>query len=205
MMFRYTTPKFIKLLFPSLIWELPNNANKIYLTFDDGPHPRITQLVLDILKTNQAKATFFCVGDNVSKYPEMAKQIISDGHSIGNHTFHHVKGWDTPTAEYVDEVKSCDSLMATKLFRPPYGRITPKQIRVLSEQYQIVMWDILTRDYEADLSIVKAFEAFTKAIKSGSIIVMHDSEKAEKQMLTLLPMILEYGRKQGFIFDAIPS
>lgn len=205
MMFRYTTPKFIKLLFPSLIWELPNDANKIYLTFDDGPHPRITQLVLDILKTNQAKATFFCVGDNVSKYPEMAKQIISDGHSIGNHTFHHVKGWDTPTAEYVDEVKSCDSLMATKLFRPPYGRITPKQIRVLSEQYQIVMWDILTRDYEADLSIFKAFEAFTKAIKSGSIIVMHDSEKAEKQMLTLLPMILEYGRKQGFIFDAIPS
>lgn len=204
-MFRYTTPTFVQRLFPSLTWNIPNDERKVYLTFDDGPHPRITQSVLSLLKMNQAKATFFCVGDNVKKYPEVVQQIISEGHSIGNHTYHHVKGWNTTIAEYVNEVKACDSLIATKLFRPPYGRITPKQIRVLSDQYQIVMWDILTRDYVSDLSVKKAFDACSNAMKSGSIIVMHDSEKAEKQMLTLLPMILEYGRQHGFIFDAIPS
>ena len=205
MMFRYTTPKFIQRLFPSLIWELPNDANKIYLTFDDGPHPRITQAVLDILNKYHAKATFFCVGDNVRKHPDMIAKIESAGHTIGNHTFHHTKGWGVNTIDYVQDVKACQEWVSSNLFRPPYGRITPAQIQALKSEYKIIMWSILTCDYDPNLATREAFHFCTKKMKSGSIIVMHDSVKAEGNMLELLPMLLEYGTEKGFTFDAITS
>jgi peptidoglycan/xylan/chitin deacetylase (PgdA/CDA1 family) len=204
-MFRHTIPSFVFPVFPSLTWRVKTRERKLYLTFDDGPHPQITDWVLCELDKFSAKATFFCVGDNVRKHHDVYQRILAQGHAVGNHTFHHVKGWSMNTADYVNEVNECAGLVNSNLFRPPYGRINLSQIKALREEYRIIMWSLLTRDYDKNLNIKDTLRVVTKSLQPGCIIVMHDSEKAEKQLKQLLPEILKTGVEQGYTFDVITA
>lgn len=202
-MFRHTIPSFVFPVFPSLTWQIKTDAPKLYLTFDDGPHPHITNWVMNELSAFNAKATFFCVGDNVRKYPDVYRQILLQGHAVGNHTYHHVKGWSMPTSDYVNEVNECAGLVNSNLFRPPYGRINLSQIKALKKNYHIIMWTLLTRDYDKRLNVPDTLRIISKSLKPGCIIVMHDSEKAENNLKALLPEILRMGADKGYTFEAI--
>ncbi len=208
---RFITPNFLfNMLFPKLFWNIPNQNKKIYLTFDDGPIPEITPWVLEILKEEHIKATFFCIGHNIKKHPEVFKQIISEGHAIGNHTFNHLKGWRTNSKKYLVNSEKCELeiekhiTLETKLFRPPYGKITPKQVNLLiAKKYKIIMWDVLTYDFDATLNENECYLQTITNTKQGSIIVFHDSCKANKNLkATLLKTIQELKRK-GFTFDVL--
>ena len=199
----------IKKIFSKYIWDLPNNDNKIYITFDDGPTPEITEWTLNQLNNFNAKATFFCIGDNIRKYPEIFKKVISEGHSIGNHTFNHLNGWQTSTNDYIENVKNCfihqqPSTNNHQLFRPPYGKIKPSQsIKLRKQGYKIIMWDVLSEDFDATISKEKCLENVINNMQSGSIIVFHDSIKAFPNLEYTLPKVLEIGSKKGFIFEKI--
>lgn len=202
-------PKYIRWFYPSLLWEVKTQEKKIYLTFDDGPIPEITEQVIELLARYDAKATFFCIGENIQKHPEIFRKLIEANHSIGNHTFHHRNGWKTPTADYLNEVQQCDEQIERhisiekSLFRPPYGRITPKQIALLKASHELVMWSVLTMDYDQQISPEKCFENSIKRTKSGSIVVFHDSLKASKNMLYALPRFLAYFSEKGFSFEGL--
>ncbi|MCK0108473.1 polysaccharide deacetylase family protein [Flavobacteriaceae bacterium S0825] len=207
-----TTPKVVKSLFPTLTWDFPTKSKDIYLTFDDGPTPEITNWVLYTLKQFNAKATFFCIGKNVEQHPNIFQQIVKDGHSIGNHTQNHIKGWKTTTKSYLDEVILCEKVFkgqnfkSEKLFRPPYGQITPKQIKKLQELgYKIVMWNVLSIDWDNSLTEETCLKNVMNHAGPGSIIVLHDSVKASKNMTYVLPKILEYFTEKGFTFKRIPG
>ncbi|MGO3689027.1 MAG: polysaccharide deacetylase family protein [Psychroflexus halocasei] len=188
---------FLKLLFPKRHWKIKPHHQKIYLTFDDGPIPEVTPWVLSLLKKYNAKATFFCIGENIEKHPDVFKQIIADGHAIGNHTFNHLNGWKTSTNDYLNNIVKTKNIIEshgvkTKLFRPPYGRCTNNQAQTLLKQgKEIIMWDVLTRDYDQNISKEKCFEIYQKNHEAGSIIVLHDSLKAYQNLKYLLPRILE--------------
>ena len=191
--------------------RIKTNQKELFLTFDDGPIPGPTEFVLETLKQFQAKATFFCIGDNIRKHPEIFKQIIKDGHGVGNHTYHHMKGWGTSTEKYINDVKTCgdqiDSLVAditsTKLFRPPYGRIRGKQVDQLKQNYQIIMWDVLTSDYSQSMKPGNCLKGSIQATRPGSIIVFHDSLKAEKNVKYVLPKYLNHFSQLGYTFEAL--
>lgn len=188
---------FLKLLFPKRYWKIKPHHQKIYLTFDDGPIPEVTPWVLSLLKKYNAKATFFCIGENIEKHPDVFKQIIADGHAIGNHTFNHLNGWKTSTNDYLNNIVKTQNIIEshdvkTKLFRPPYGRCTNKQAQTLLKQgKEIIMWDVLTRDYDQGTSKEKCLEIYQKNLEAGSLIVLHDSLKAYQNLKYLLPRILE--------------
>lgn len=201
-----------RLLAPSLLWNMPSNKNNIYLSFDDGPHPAITPWVLETLKHYQAKATFFCIGENIEKFPETFKQLISEGHSIGNHTHNHLKGWKTSTSVYLENTKKAEASISKfseinhkrKLFRPPYGKIKPSQAKQLQElDYKIVMWDVLSGDFDTSISAEKCFQNVLENTKPGSIIVFHDSEKASENLKQVLPRVLKYYSEKGFEFKGL--
>ncbi len=192
-----------KFLFPQLIWEIATPEREIFLTFDDGPHPEITPRVLDILDNYQAKATFFCVGENVKKYPETYNQILKKGHQTGNHGFHHLNGWKTSNRKYLDDADRCAGLVGSHLFRPPYGRITYLQIGYLKINYRIIMWSVLTYDFHPKITPQKCYDYAVKFSKPGSIIVFHDSEKAAGNMLFALPRFLEHFTESGYRFKVI--
>lgn len=210
-------PKFISRLFPNFIWEIPNDKNKIYLTFDDGPIPEVTEFVLEELNKYNAKATFFCIGDNIQKHPKIFAKIIENGHSIGNHTFNHLKGWNTSLEEYIENTNLCENQFAKtsnlepqtlnlkpKLFRPPYGRIKPSQAKALRKLgYKIIMWNVLSVDYNSKISPEKCIGNVLKNAKTGSIIVFHDSIKAFPNLKIALPIILKELNKKGFVFQRI--
>ncbi|HCS21998.1 MAG TPA: polysaccharide deacetylase family protein [Bacteroidetes bacterium] len=204
-MYRYTTPRFIQWFDPFLIWKMKKREQPtLYLTFDDGPHPTITPWVLEILKQFNARATFFCVGDNVRKYPEVYAQILREGHSTGNHTFNHLNGWKSEKGNYYANIDSCRELVDSKLFRPPYGKIRPAQVLHLKKQkYQVIMWSILSRDFEADLDKEKSLATLKTSCRDGSILLFHDSEKAQKNLEFLLPALLDHCTSRGFQFAAI--
>ncbi|MFM7018906.1 polysaccharide deacetylase family protein [Flavobacterium sp.] len=200
----------IKKLFSNYIWDIPNNENKIYLTFDDGPTPEITNWTLNQLEHYQAKATFFCIGDNLRKYPEIYQKIIKKGHAVGNHTFNHLKGWKTKTADYIENAKLFESelnkISITKcnLFRPPYGKIKPSQSKILrNEGYKIIMWDVLSADYDQSISPEECLENVIQNCKSGSIIVFHDSIKGFKNLEYVLPRTLEFIKEKGFVCEVL--
>ena len=199
----------IKKLFSNYVWDIPNNENKVYLTFDDGPTPEITEWTLNQLKEFNAKATFFCIGDNVRKYPEIFQKVINEGHSIGNHTFNHLKGWKTSTKKYIENTKQCfstNNLQPTtnNLFRPPYGKIKPSQSKILRKfGYKIIMWDIISYDFDNTISKEKCLENVLKNVKSGSIIVFHDSKKAFSNLEYALPRTLEFLKEKGFVCEKI--
>jgi peptidoglycan/xylan/chitin deacetylase (PgdA/CDA1 family) len=201
-MFIYRIPFFLQKLFPAYTWKVNTDDKQLFLTFDDGPHPQITPWVLNILAEFNAKATFFCVADNVKKYPEVFKQIILAGHSIGNHTYHHLNGWKHSTSDYLADVKLAETYIESKLFRPPYGKITRKQAKELLPKYQIVMWDRLSVDYKKDLNIEESLRHM-KRVDKGSIIVFHDSEKAFENLQKLLPALLTNYKERGFNFNAL--
>lgn len=209
------TPLFLKWCFPKRIWRGPSHEKRLYLTFDDGPIAGVTPWVLDVLRQYNAKASFFCIGDNVHKHPVVFQQIVNDGHSIGNHTYHHLKGWGNDTDLYIK-----DALLAQKefwkqgaprhlkgkgiLFRPPYGKMTWAQAKALeAEGFSIVMWDILTQDYRSDLKPEKIFRQLKRHVQPGSILVFHDSLKAEENLKALLPLVLEYFSERGFEFHSL--
>jgi len=215
------TPQIIKRLFPNLVWELPNNEKVIYLTFDDGPTPEITEWTLKILEQYNAKATFFCIGKNVEAHPEIFNKITAAKHSIGNHTYNHLKGWKTKTKDYLSNIKQTqttfdeqlkspqnqvsDSKFAN-LFRPPYGQIRPKQINQLSKiGYKIIMWNILSVDWDQSISKETCLHNVIDNAGSGDIIVFHDSIKASTNMQYALPRVLEYFTKKGYEFKRIPE
>jgi len=200
------TPIVAKKMFPNYVWDMATNDKVLYLTFDDGPTPEITNWTLDILKQYNAKATFFCIGANVKKHPNIFERIIKDAHTVGNHTQNHIKGWTTKTKKYLREVQDAQNAIdyKTNLFRPPYGQITPKQGRKLIDLgYKIIMWDVLSFDWEVDVSEEKCLENVISKSKAGSIIVFHDSIKASKNLMYALPKVLEYFSKKGYEFKAL--
>lgn len=198
-------PKLVKGIFSNYIWDMPLFPKKtLYITFDDGPNPEITPWVLQTLSRFNAKATFFCIGDNVRKYPDVFKATTTAGHAIGNHTYNHLKGWKTDTNTYINNVKEAASLIPSNLFRPPYGRIKAKQAKLLREQgYHIIMWSIISFDWEQGLNKEDCLNNVIKHAKDGDIIVFHDSIKAAKNMTFALPKVLEHFSTQGFVFKAL--
>jgi peptidoglycan/xylan/chitin deacetylase (PgdA/CDA1 family) len=199
------TPEFVKLIFPELIWDFRKNDEKrIYLTFDDGPNPGTTPWILDTLKYYNAKATFFCVGANVEKNEELYQNILNQGHKTGNHSNNHLNGWKTKTSLYLKNVEECANKVKSKLFRPPYGKIRLKQKNLLLKRnYKIVMWDIIAGDFDENINPETCLKNITNFGKEGSIIVLHDSVKAWKNLEYVLPKVLKYYSDLGYSFNAL--
>ena len=206
-MYLIKTPLLLKKLYPGLIWNLDREQHCIYLTFDDGPIPIVTPFVLKTLKQYNARATFFCIGDNIQKHPDVFEQVIADGHTIGNHTFNHLRGWETDTELYTDNFKQCDELVKSPFFRPPYGRIKRAQIAALkavkNNNLKIIMWDVLTGDFDINLAPDKCLKRVLAAAENGSIVVFHDSLKAFPRLEHVLPRALKYWTKKGYQFKAL--
>ncbi|MBO5800300.1 MAG: polysaccharide deacetylase family protein [Paludibacteraceae bacterium] len=197
------TPDFIRKLIPGAVWRLPQKEKTVYLTFDDGPIPEVTPWVLDLLKKYNIKATFFCVGDNVRKYPEVFKMVVSAGHSVGNHTFNHLQGFKVRSGKYVENVELADSYIRSNLFRPPHGHLRIRQGTKLSKKFRFVMWDVITRDYNMKLSGEYVLNVVKRYARNGSIIVFHDSIKAEENMKYALPKAIEFLLSEGYKFEKI--
>lgn len=197
----YKTPSVLPWLYPKLVWQ---KEDGVYLTFDDGPIPEVTEFVLDTLQKFNVKATFFCIGDNIAKHPTIFQKVVEAGHRIGNHTEHHVNGWKTPTKEYIHEVAECQNRILekvdSKLFRPPYGRVSRDQIRKLSPEFDIIMWSVLSQDYNAKISAEDCLAGTCKALRPGSIVLFHDSLKAQKNMEYALPRFIEFALEASLEF-----
>lgn len=189
-------PKIVRRMFSSAVWHIPSAGNVIYLTFDDGPSDRTIE-ILALLEKYQAKATFFCVGSNAEQYSNLVEQIRQSGHSIGNHSYSHLKGWKTKTTVYLDDVEKANALLKTTLFRPPYGKMTWKQYRALKKNYRIIMWTHLSYDFDAALPEEKFYQRFFAQFQSGDIVVLHDNLKYFDKSLKMLKDILEWTRKEG--------
>lgn len=202
-MYLVKTPHFIQNLFPNYTWKIPTREKVLYLTFDDGPIPAVTPWVLEQLQAYQAKATFFCVGDNIRKYPETFNQVVEQGHAVGNHTFNHLNGWQTENIAYYHNVRHCANMVRSVLFRPPYGRLKPKQAQFLQRHYRIVMWDVLSGDFDPRLNEGQCLANVVNNTEEGSIIVFHDSLKAEDKLRYVLPKVLEHFTAQGYVFDKL--
>jgi peptidoglycan/xylan/chitin deacetylase (PgdA/CDA1 family) len=200
----------VKKIFSNYIWDVSNTDKKVYLTFDDGPIPEVTEWVLSELKKHNAKATFFCIGDNVKKHLEVLKKVFAEGHSVGNHTFNHLNGWKTATEDYIENCILCEKVLddfdikSKKLFRPPYGKIKPSQSKILRKLgYKIIMWDVISYDFDTTISKELCLENVLKNVTSGSIIVFHDSKKAFANLEYVLPRTLQFLKEKGFIFEKL--
>ena len=207
-------PLVAKKMFPNYVWDIPTHDKTLYLTFDDGPTPKITNWVLNTLDSYNAKATFFCIGKNIETHPDIFQNILNDGHAIGNHTYNHIKGWKTKVEPYLFEIEKTleiiDAQMLNsspsnvKLFRPPYGQITPKQGKELIKLgYKIIMWDVISFDWDKTVSEEICLNNVTSKSTTGSIVVFHDSLKASKNMQYALPKTLDYFSEKGYVFKSI--
>ena len=196
----------MRALYPSFTWQMPENNRNIYLSFDDGPHPQVTPFVLDQLKDFKAKASFFCIGDNIVKYPKVYERIVNEGHTIGNHTQNHLNGWKSPTTKYLENVAAAANYIDSNLFRPPYGKIKRFQAKQLQENLglKIIMWSVLSGDFDQQILPEKCLQNVLLNTRPGSIVVFHDSEKAWKRLVYALPKVLEYFTEKGFQFKIIP-
>lgn len=205
MNYAVTPPFLLRKFYNTLTWNFPTEEKIIYLTFDDGPVPGITPFVLDQLKKFNAKGTFFCTGENVEKHPEIFQEIKKQGHAAGNHTYNHLNGWKTKDHDYVENVERANVIIESKLFRPPYGRIKKSQIKLLTSPtpYSIIMWDVLSNDFDNKVSREQCLKNVTQYAKKGSIVVFHDSEKAKENLFYALPKTLEHFSKLGFEFRKI--
>jgi len=203
-MYFFKTPSLFKKLFPDLTWSISTKEPFIYLTFDDGPIPQITPWVLDCLKDYNIKATFFCIGKHVKAHPKIYDQILKADHQIGNHTYNHIKGWSTQNEQYYEDVQHCRKLVDSTLFRPPYGKIMFLQTKALRVKgYEIVMWDVLSGDFDAQLGRVKCLKNVIKNTEAGSIVVFHDSIKAAENMKYTVPRFIEYFLNKGYQFKKL--
>ncbi len=210
-------------IYSSAFWRIPTKEKKIFLTFDDGPVPEITPWVLSVLKEHNTKTTFFCVGANIEKHPDIFSQIVAEGHSIGNHTYNHLNGWKTKTKEYLENVSKCDSAINSNrlpeisnqsncppltayrlpLFRPPHGRMKQSQFSILNSQFSIIMWDVLSGDFDKTISEEKCLNNVLTKTREGSIVVFHDSIKSQKNLHYALPKFLEHFSNKGFSFEQL--
>jgi peptidoglycan/xylan/chitin deacetylase (PgdA/CDA1 family) len=206
----HRTPFFFPWLYPALTWRIPDATKKLFLTFDDGPVPGPTEFVIDTLAAAKVRGTFFCIGDNVRKHPTVYRSLLAHGHRVGNHTFNHLNGWRTSTENYLDNVHACTDAMPESLtvgrplFRPPYGRISRAQINGLTT-FKIIMWDVLTMDYMRTLGPERCLRNTIAAARDGSIVVFHDSVKAEKNLTYVLPRFIDHFKSLGFEFNVVPS
>lgn len=193
-------PLLLQRLFYSLTWRMPAREKVLYLTFDDGPIPEVTPWVLDQLARYNAKATFFCLGKNVRKHKPIYDRILREGHRTGNHTYRHLNGWTTFNSDYYKDIQLCKRLVDSELFRPPYGKIRPTQVAALKNEFKIIMWDVLSRDYDRSLTGEDVLNKVLEETRNGSIIVFHDSLKAEARIRYALPKVLEEFARQGYRF-----
>ena len=204
-MYLIRTPAIVQHLFPGFLWRTETSGMELFLTFDDGPVPEVTPWVLDLLDQYHARATFFCVGENVSRYPDIYRRILDEGHSVGNHTHNHISGWSHSSKAYMANVSTCSELVKSDLFRPPYGRLGIYHARSLRDsQYRIVMWDVLSGDFDRDIDPGMCYQNVVDNARPGSIIVFHDSIKAETNLKSALPKVLEYYMAKGYAFKSIP-
>jgi peptidoglycan/xylan/chitin deacetylase (PgdA/CDA1 family) len=197
------TPWLVKQIFPGYIWSIPASENEVYLTFDDGPHPEITPWVMNQLKAYGAEATFFCIGENVERYPEVYRKLLMEGHAVGNHTQHHINGWESTTMQYLDDVREASKFIQSNLFRPPYGRIKKRQAGQVAEAMQqpgtrIIMWDVLSGDFDTSYSKEQCLSNVLNNVEKGSVIVFHDSEKAFRNLEFILPKVLDSLHREGY-------
>lgn len=195
----------IKKLYPAIIWDNRKAGKTLFLTFDDGPTPKITEKVLNILDSYKAKATFFCLGRNVERHPDIYTEILQRGHGTGNHTYSHLKGWKTDNPQYFEDIELARKYIKSKLFRPPYGQIRRSQISELKSKYKIVLWEVMSHDYEQRVSKERSLKAILRYTKEGSILVFHDSAKAYKKLEYILPRFLEHYSTKGYSFRALPE
>jgi peptidoglycan/xylan/chitin deacetylase (PgdA/CDA1 family) len=199
-------PRIVERFYSDWVWRIDTEQKELFLTFDDGPHPIITPAVLNLLNQYDAKATFFCIGDRVKRYPEVYNQILAEGHAVGNHTQHHLNGWKVSDEAYLKDVKEADIYINSTLFRPPYGRIRKVQSKkIIADGKKIVMWTILSADYSNKLSPQNVAKRVSIPFEKGSIYLFHDLEKAEKNMFFALSKLLEDARQQGFSMKKIGS
>ena len=196
-------PDLLRPFLGKLTWRKNPSEKVIYLTFDDGPVPEVTPQVLDMLDRYQVKATFFCVGENVQKYPGLYAEVLRRGHKTGNHTFNHLKGSEVSNIDYTANVQRAAEYIHSNLFRPPYGRITYKQKKVLRNDYEIIMWDVLTQDYNRNLAPDKIMDIIKRYSRKGSIVIFHDSIKAKNNMLSVLPLAIQYWKEKGFKLETL--
>lgn len=208
-MYLIKTPRLLKAFYPKCVWDIPVNDKVIYLTFDDGPHPQATTFVLEELKKYNAKASFFCIGNNVQAYPSIYESILKDGHAVGNHTHDHLNGWKCDSTTYLNNIKSAAKLIDSIFFRPPYGRISMQQIRQLKSATdmpnKIIMWDVLSGDFDLRLTGEVCAANVIKNASAGSIIVFHDSAKAWDRLVVALPLVLQYFSKMGYQMKVLPA
>ncbi|PCJ00849.1 MAG: polysaccharide deacetylase family protein [Flavobacteriales bacterium] len=202
-MFLAKSPAIVKKYYSKLVWDIPNDENKIYLTFDDGPIPEITEWVLDVLKEHNIQATFFCIGKNVENHTEIFQRILKEGHQVANHSNTHVNGWYAEDSYYLEDIKKCQDKFASPLFRPPYGRIKKSQIAEVVKDYKIIMWDVLSGDFDPKTTPENCYINVIKNTKSGSVIVFHDSIKAAENLKYALPKAIEYLLEKGYVFDVV--
>jgi len=197
-------PHFITRLMPRMTWGFYGELRKVFLTFDDGPTPDITDWVLDQLARYNAKATFFCIGRNVEHFPDIYQRILDEGHSVGNHTYSHLKGFGSSNRHYFEDIELARNLIDSDLFRPPYGRIRPAQVNRIVNHYRIIMWDVLSIDYNRKVPCNQVYRNVIDNVRSGSIAVFHDSAKARKNLYYALPRVLEYLSRQNYEMVSIP-
>ncbi len=197
------TPSIFQNSFPNFTWRIPTKEKVLHLTFDDGPTPEVTPWVLEQLAAYNAKATFFAIGENIIQYPELFEEVKSAGHAVGNHTHTHLNGWATDSIPYFHNVRHCARLVQSSLFRPPFGRLKPKQAQFLQRHYRIVMWDVLSGDFDPNISSEKCLNNVTKNAKPGSIVVFHDNQKAKDKLIDTLPKVLDHFSNLGYQFEAL--
>lgn len=205
--YRIKTPRWFQWLYPSRIWRISTPEKILYLTFDDGPHPAITEFVLEQLNRYGAKASFFCIGKNVDCFPDTYRHILEAGHRVGNHTQHHLNGWKQGEEAYLEDVTAASRRIESNLFRPPYGRIRSSQVRLLKRKFprmQVVMWEVLSGDFDRRNSGEWCAQQIVQQAIPGSIIVFHDSEKAWERLERCLPIVLEHFSRQGYRFEVLP-
>jgi peptidoglycan/xylan/chitin deacetylase (PgdA/CDA1 family) len=204
-MYLNKTPDILKPIYKDLVWDIPNEKNEVYITFDDGPVPMATPLALDVLKEHGVPATFFCIGDNVMKYPDIYERVMAEGHRVGNHSLNHLNGWKYNDFSYVKNVLECARIVKSRLYRPPYGKIKRSQSAALRKRFSIVMWDVISGDFDRKVSKEQCVTNVVNNAVAGSIIVFHDSGKAFEKMAYALPKVLEQLKNKGFTFGLIPE
>ena len=201
--FRIQPPLFFRWIYPGAYWREQSAVPAVYLTFDDGPVPEVTSWVLDVLKTSGIKASFFCLGRNVEQNPEIYERICKEGHSVGNHTYHHPKSSKSTQLEYLNDIEKAAQYINSEFFRPPYGNLWPHWAAELKKKYKLVFWDVLSEDYDASKTPEHCFNTVMRYTRNGSVIVFHDSLKAKDRLMPVLPKIIESLKQKGYAFKTL--